>query len=50
MNGHLGQFVVVSRSQGLTVVRLGKTQDDQRQPLRDAIAKLITLFPKDAQS
>jgi CubicO group peptidase (beta-lactamase class C family) len=50
MNGHLGQFVVVSRIQGLTVVRLGKTQDEVRQPVRDAIARIITLFPKDAQS
>jgi CubicO group peptidase (beta-lactamase class C family) len=47
MNGHLGQYVVVSRSQGLTVVRLGKTQDDLGEPVRRAVAKLITLFPKD---
>lgn len=48
MNGHLGQYVVVSRSQGLTVVRLGKTQDPLRKPVHAAIARIITLFPKDA--
>ncbi len=47
MNGHLGQYVVVSRSQGLTVVRLGKTQDDLRLPVHQAVAKIFTLFPKD---
>ena len=47
MNGHLGQYVVVSRVQGLTVVRLGKTQDEVGEPVRQAVAKIITLFPKD---
>jgi CubicO group peptidase (beta-lactamase class C family) len=48
MNGHLGQYVVVSRSQGLTVVRLGKTQDEVGEPVRHALAKLIALFPKES--
>jgi CubicO group peptidase (beta-lactamase class C family) len=48
LNGHLGQYVVVSRVQGLTVVRLGKTQDEVGEPVRQALAKLITLFPKEA--
>jgi CubicO group peptidase (beta-lactamase class C family) len=48
MNGHLGQFVVVSRTQGLTVVRLGKTQDDVGEPVRHSLAKLIALFPKES--
>ena len=47
MNGHLGQYVVVSRSHGLTVVRLGRTDDAAHQPVRDAIARIIQLFPKD---
>ena len=46
MNGHLGQFVVVSRQHGVTVVRLGKTQDGGLAPVQAALAQIITLFPK----
>ena len=46
MNGHLGQFVVVSREHGVTVVRLGKTQDGGLRPVQAALAQIITLFPK----
>ena len=49
MNGHLGQYVAVSPSQSLTVVRLGRTDDGAHQPVRDAIARIIQLFPKDLQ-
>ena len=48
MNGHLGQFVVVSRSNGVTVVRLGKTNEGQHEPVRRAIARIIQLFPKES--
>jgi CubicO group peptidase (beta-lactamase class C family) len=44
--GHLGQFVVVSPQQKLTIVRLGKTQDDALDPVNDQLAKVIALFPK----
>ncbi len=44
--GHLGQFVVVSPQHRLTIVRLGKTQDDQLDPVNDQLAKLISIFPK----
>lgn len=44
--GHLGQFVVVSPQHRLTIVRLGKTRDDQLDPINDQIAKLIAIFPK----
>ncbi len=44
--GHLGQFVVVSPQHRLTIVRLGKTQDDQLDPANDQLAKLISIFPK----
>jgi CubicO group peptidase (beta-lactamase class C family) len=44
--GHLGQFVVVSPQHRLTIVRLGKTQDDQLGPVNDQLAKLISIFPK----
>ncbi len=47
MNGHLGQFVVVSRDNGVTVVRLGKTNEGQHEPVRRAIARIIQVFPKE---
>ena len=47
LNGHLGQFVVVSRSNAVTVVRLGKTNEGQHEPVRRAIARIIQLFRKD---
>lgn len=46
MNGHLGQYVVISREHRLVMVRLGKTPDGQHEPLRAAMARIITLFPK----
>lgn len=39
--GHLGQYVIVVPSQRLVVVRLGKTQDDVLQPVRDGLARLV---------
>lgn len=44
--GHLGQFVVVSPQHRLTIVRLGKTQDSELDPINDQLAKLIAIFPK----
>jgi CubicO group peptidase (beta-lactamase class C family) len=44
--GHLGQFVIVSPQHRLTIVRLGKTQDDKLDPVNDQLAKLISIFPK----
>ena len=46
MNGHLGQYVVVSRENGVVVVRLGKTQDGVHEPVRAALARIVTLYPK----
>lgn len=43
--GHLGQQIVVSPEQKLTVVRLGKTQDELRQPMSDQIGRIMALFP-----
>ena len=48
MNGHLGQFVVVSLGNGVTVVRLGKTNEGQHEPVRRAIARIVQLFPKES--
>ena len=43
--GHLGQYVIAVPSKRLVVVRLGKTQDENLQPVRDALAKLVNAFP-----
>ncbi|WP_353218354.1 serine hydrolase [Sandarakinorhabdus sp.] len=43
--GHLGQYVIVVPSRRLVVVRLGKTQDDDLQAVRDALAALVNQFP-----
>ena len=50
MNGHLGQYVVVSPTQGVTVVRLGKTDEGQHAPVRAALARIIQLFPKEPRT
>lgn len=48
MNGHLGQFVLISPDQGLTVVRLGRTLDGDHLPVRLAIGRIAALFPRKA--
>lgn len=47
--GHLGQYVIVVPSRRLVVVRLGKTQDDDLQPVRGALAALVNSFPAGAK-
>jgi CubicO group peptidase (beta-lactamase class C family) len=44
--GHLGQYVLVSPEQKLTVVRLGKTDEAERGALVDALAKVVALYPE----
>lgn len=44
--GHLGQYIVVSPRQDLTVVRMGKSDDDQRAAVRRRLASIAALFPK----
>jgi CubicO group peptidase (beta-lactamase class C family) len=43
--GHLGQFVVVVPSKRLVVVRLGRTLDDELQPVRTALGVLVNAYP-----
>jgi CubicO group peptidase (beta-lactamase class C family) len=43
--GYLGQYVIVSPKQGLTVVRLGKTPEEDRPALISALAKIVALDP-----
>ena len=44
--GHLGQYVIVSPTQKLTLVRLGKSDTDQRGRLRDHLADITALFAR----
>lgn len=44
--GHLGQFVIVSPSQRLTIVRMGNTQEANMGPVNEQLAKIVALFPK----
>jgi len=43
--GELGQYVIVSPGQKLTIVRLGRSSEMQRAPLRGKLADLVALFP-----
>ncbi|MGB3931192.1 MAG: serine hydrolase, partial [Sphingobium sp.] len=44
--GHNGQYILVSPSQRLTVVRIGMSPEkEQRRAVRTALAKLVGLFP-----
>jgi CubicO group peptidase (beta-lactamase class C family) len=42
--GHLGQYVLVSPSRQLTVVRLGKTDEPDRAALVETLAKIVDLY------
>ena len=44
--GHLGQYVIVSPDQQLTVVRLGKTDNTDRKALVAALARIVALYPE----
>jgi CubicO group peptidase (beta-lactamase class C family) len=43
--GDLGQYVIISPSQRLTVVRLGQSEDRTRGALRESLGDLVALFP-----
>lgn len=44
MNGHLGQYVLVSPAGGVVVVRLGHTPDGAHAPVRADLARIAALF------
>lgn len=46
MVGHLGQYVLVSPRQGLTIVRLGKTDETARDPLVAKLGEIVALYPE----
>jgi CubicO group peptidase (beta-lactamase class C family) len=44
--GHVGQYVIVSPRQHLTLVRLGHTRDEDREQLREHLGDIVALFPR----
>ncbi len=44
--GHGGQYILVSPAQRLTIVRLGVSTEEERVPLRAALAKLVRLYAR----
>lgn len=45
MIGHMGQYVIVSPEQGLTIVRLGHSDAAQRKAMLDELADIVELYP-----
>jgi CubicO group peptidase (beta-lactamase class C family) len=45
--GHLGQFVLISPQNKLTIVRLGHTVDADLDPVSGQLAKIVATFPKE---
>lgn len=43
--GHHGQYLIVSPSQRLVIVRIGVSDEEQRTALRDRLARLVEMFP-----
>jgi CubicO group peptidase (beta-lactamase class C family) len=43
--GNRGQYVLVSPQQGLTIVRIGNSRDEELPALREALARLVRRFP-----
>jgi len=45
MIGHMGQYVLVSPEQGLTIVRLGHSDGPQRMTMLQELADIVELYP-----
>ncbi len=45
--GHLGQYVIVSPDQKLTIVRLGKTDTERQSGVTAQLGRIVALFPVD---
>src|SRR3546814_883330 len=43
--GHRGQYILISPAQGLTIVRLGISDEEEQPALRKALARLVETFP-----
>ena len=43
--GHMGQYVLVSPEQGLTLVRLGHSTSEERPPMLQEAADVMALYP-----
>lgn len=46
MIGHMGQYVIVSPSQQVTIVRLGHSDAVQRPPMVEQLADILALYPE----
>ncbi len=44
--GHMGQYVMVSPRQKLTVVRLGHSDGKQRPPMVQQLLDIVDLYPE----
>lgn len=44
--GHQGQYILVSPSQNITLVRFGKTDKEDRPALAEALADIVALYPQ----
>ena len=44
--GHMGQYVISSPAQGLTVVRLGHSNAEERRAMMNEIADIFALYPE----
>ena len=43
--GHMGQYILVSPDQKLTVVRLGHSDAEERPPMLQELADVMELYP-----